>query len=273
MYSYLTKSIEKGYAPVTEADFRSLFADLGLMKGDLVLVHASLSALGYVVAGAEAIFKALQEQVGTEGTIVVPSQTVEISDPSSWQYPAVPSEWFESIRENMPAYDRKTSFSKSMGQFSNYIGRLPQAARSDHPMYSFTAIGKQAEAIVEIDGLDFPFGENSVLSKLYDAKAKIVMIGTDFETNTSLHLAEHSVGRDAIVERSKILRYGEATWCEFKNIDFDLYDDFLEIQSQFFEKYPPKQGNINDGKVYCFNMVDCVDFAKKHFQKKSRVEV
>ena len=99
------------------------------------------------------------------------------------------------------------------------------------------------------------------------------MIGTDFETNTSLPLAEHSVGRDAIVERSKILRNGEATWCEFKNIAFDLYDDFLEIQSQFFEKYPPKQGNINDGKVYCFNMVDCVDFAKKHFQKKSRVEV
>lgn len=268
MYEYLTKSIQKGYHPVIEKDFNELFLELGLSRGDVVIVHSSLSSLGYVVAGPEAIFNALKSTIGEEGTMVVPSQTVEISDPSSWNYPPVPIEWFDIIRENIKPYDKNTSFSKSMGQFSNYLGQLPISYRSDHPMYSFTAVGKNANEIVKINTFDFPFGQNSPLSRLYDLNAKILMIGTDFETNTSLHLAEHYVEREVIYERSKIEQDGVEKWCDFKNIDLDIYDDYLEIQDQFFEKYPPKMGSVNDCKIYCFNMVDCVNFAKKYFQNR-----
>lgn len=270
MYSYLSDSIEKGYYPVTEDILTDLFLSLGLVSGDIVMVHSSLSSLGYVVAGPEAVFAALKNVIGEEGTIVVPSQTVEISDPSSWEYPPVPSEWFDTIRENIRPYNKKMSFSKSMGQFSNYVGLLPNAARSSHPMYSFAAVGKDANEIVKIDNFDFPFGEHSTLSKLYDLNAKILMIGTDFETNTSLHLAEHFADRKVIYERSKIERDGEGVWLDFKNIELDIFDDYLEVQSQFFNKFPPRKGTVNEGAVYCFTMVECVDFAKEYFQAKDR---
>ena len=86
----MQKSIDKNYAPITKEILIHSFSQLGINQGDTLLVHTSLSSLGYVVGGAEALFWALRDVIGNEGTIVVPSQTVEISDPASWQYPPVP---------------------------------------------------------------------------------------------------------------------------------------------------------------------------------------
>ncbi|WP_068267784.1 AAC(3) family N-acetyltransferase [Caviibacter abscessus] len=98
MYEYLTKTEKKGLKPITICDLKKIFLNVGVEKGDVLMVHSSISSLGYVVGGSEAIYEALISIIGPEGTIVVPSQTVDISDPASWQYPPVPSDWFEIIR-------------------------------------------------------------------------------------------------------------------------------------------------------------------------------
>lgn len=265
MYDYLTRSKEKGFMPVTTVKLKRVFQNVGIEKGDTVMVHASISRLGYVIGGAEAIYEALHQLIGLEGTIVVPSQTVEISDPSSWQYPVVPAEWFESIREYLPAFDKKRSFSKGMGEFSHFIGRLPNSYRSNHPMYSFSAVGFHAREIVDSQTLDFPFGTPSPLSKLYDLGAKILMIGTDFETNTALHLAEHFLNREVITEKSKMSVSGQAKWVEFKTIDLDIYDDYLKIQELFFKHFSIKPQTLNEADISCFPLTACVDFAKKYY--------
>lgn len=102
----MQKCIDKNFKPVSKDDLIHKFSQLGIKRGDTLLVHASLSSLGYVVGGAEALYLALREVIGIEGTIVVPSQTVEISDPASWQYPRVPDEWHTVIRDAMPAYSK-----------------------------------------------------------------------------------------------------------------------------------------------------------------------
>ena len=120
----MKKSIDKNFTPITKEDLINKFSQLGIKQGDTLLVHASLSSLGYVVGGAEALFLALRDIIGEQGTIVVPSQTVEISDPASWQYPPVPQEWHDVIRDAMPAYSKNLSYSKAMGAFSQFIGIL-----------------------------------------------------------------------------------------------------------------------------------------------------
>ena len=92
MYSYMQKSIDKNFMLITKEVLIHKFFQLGIKQGDTLLVHASLSSLGYVVGGAETLFLALRDIIGDQGTIVVPSQTVEISDPATWQYPPVPKE-------------------------------------------------------------------------------------------------------------------------------------------------------------------------------------
>ena len=125
MYSYMQKSIDKNFTPITKEGLIHKFSQLGIKQGDTLLVHTSLSSLGYVVGGEETLYYALREVIGNEGTIVVPSQTVEISDPASWQYPPVPEEWHDVIRNAMPAYSKELSYSKAMGAFSQFIGILP----------------------------------------------------------------------------------------------------------------------------------------------------
>ena len=260
--------IDKNFKPITKEVLINKFYQLGIKEGDTLLVHASLSSLGYVVGGAEALFWALREVIGDKGTIVVPSQTVEISDPASWQYPPVPQEWHDVIRDAMPAYSKNLSYSKAMGAFSQFIGILPDSIRSNHPMYSYTAIGEKASEIIGQDSFDFPFGDESSLGRMYSIGAKVLMIGTDFETNTSLHLAENRLNREVIHEKSKILTKDREKWISFKNIELDIYDDYLEIQKNFTEHYTVNHISINESNVYLFDMKECVDFAEHYYQLK-----
>ena len=268
MYSYMQKSIDKNFTLITKEVLIHNFSQLGIRQGDTLLVHTSLSSVGYVVGGEETLYYALREVIGNEGTIVVPSQTVEISDPASWQYPPVPEEWHYVIRDAMPAYSKELSYSKAMGAFSQFIGILPDSIRSNHPMYSFTAIGENASEIIGQDRMDFPFGDKSPLGRMYSIGAKVLMIGTDFETNTSLHLAENRLNREVIHEKSKILTKDGEKWISFKNIELDIYDDYLEVQKNFMEQYTVNLISINDSNVYLFDMKECVDFAEHYYQLK-----
>ena len=268
LYSYMQKSIDKNFTPITKEVLIHKFSKLGIKQGDTLLVHASLSSLGYVVGGEEALFLALREVIGKEGTIVVPSQTVEISDPVTWQYLPVPQEWHDVIRSSMPAYSKNLSYSKAMGAFSQFIGILPNSIRSNHPIYSFTAIGEKAVEIIGEDTFDFPFGEESPLARMYSIGAKVLMIGTDFETNTSLHLAENRLNREVIHEKSKILTKDGEKWISFKNIELDIYDDYLEIQKNFMVQYTVNHIKINEGNVHLFDMKECVDFAHRYYDSK-----
>ena len=264
----MQKSIDKNFTPITKEVLIHKFSQLGIKQGDTLLVHASLSSLGYVVGGVEALFLALRDVIGEQGTIVVPTQTVEISDPASWQYPPVPEEWHDVICDAMPAYSKELSYSKAMGAFSQFIGILPDSIRSNHPMYSFTAIGEKAVEIIGEDTFDFPFGEESPLARLYSIGAKVLMIGTDFETNTSLHLAENRLNREVIHEKSKIVTKDGEKWISFKNIELNLYDDYLEIQKYFMKQFNVNHILINEGTVYLFDMKECVDFTQHYYQIK-----
>ena len=58
---------------VTPDDIRTALKDIGVQKGQVVMVHTSLSSLGYVCGGAQSIIEALMESVGDEGTIMMPT--------------------------------------------------------------------------------------------------------------------------------------------------------------------------------------------------------
>ena len=58
---------------ITRDQLTEQFRALGLALGDTVFVHSSLSRIGHVVGGAEAVLEALLDAVGPEGTAAAPT--------------------------------------------------------------------------------------------------------------------------------------------------------------------------------------------------------
>ena len=68
--------------PATVASLAHDLARLGVEPGMTLLVHSSLSALGYVIGGPVAVVQALEGVLSPRGTLVMPTQTGDLSDPA-----------------------------------------------------------------------------------------------------------------------------------------------------------------------------------------------
>ena len=75
---------------VVKQDVLDALANVGVKKGQTIMVHTSLSSLGFVCGGAQIIIEALLETVGDEGTIMMPAQSWKNLDPTAgvhWEEP------------------------------------------------------------------------------------------------------------------------------------------------------------------------------------------
>src|SRR5688572_13258116 len=104
----------------TETLARDLRA-LGVRADDTLLVHSSLSSLGWVCGREVAVVHALLAAV-SDGTLVLPAFSAHLSEPSHWREAPVPSDWWASIRASMPPFDAATTPTRR-------IGRVPEAFR------------------------------------------------------------------------------------------------------------------------------------------------
>ncbi len=217
---------------------------LGLRAGDVVLVHSSLSSLGWVCGGAVAVVEALLAVVEAGGTLVVPTQTGDLTDPADWQHPPVPESWWETIRSTMPAYRPELTPSRAMGTIAELVRTWPGALRSNHPHVSFAALGPAAADITADHDLPNGLGDSSPLGRLYRADAQVLLLGVGYDRCTSLHLAEHRSGvREHVRQSGPVLVDGRRQWASWDDIDLDE-TDFPAVGAAL-----DRTGNVHLGQV------------------------
>jgi aminoglycoside 3-N-acetyltransferase len=250
--------------PVT---FDILVADLrrlGIPQGPPILVHSSLSALGWVAGGAHVVVDALLEAFGPSSTIVIPCQSGDRSDPVHWSNPPVPDHWLPLIRSSMPAFDPARVETRSMGRIVEAFRNDPRSVRGGHPTVSFAAIGPLASSIVEPHPLAPQFGEESPLARLYAAGATVLHLGTGFATSTALHLAEHRARWPGKVlshaDGAALLVDGKREWVSFEDEPADD-DGFEAIGLALSSVCPPTISQVGAASAEWFPMVPAVDFA------------
>jgi len=164
----------------SKKDLTRHFRKAGIKKGDTVLVHSSLSKIGYVENGPKDVVEAILEVVGEKGNVLMPN-----SPNAGLQ--------LDYIR-SLDFFDLAHSKSK-LGAISEYFRLLPEAIRSAHPTEPVSCVGPDAEFYV---GHHFgnltPYNENSPFYKVAENNGKILYLGVSLDNaGTNLHVLEDMV--------------------------------------------------------------------------------
>ena len=245
---------------------------LGLQAGDAVLVHSSLSSIGWVCGGAETVVWALLDVLGPEGTLVVPTHSGDNSDPALWENPPVPQEWWETIRRSHPPYDSITTSSFRMGRVAEAVRTWPGALRSAHPRTSFAAVGPAAGFVTTSHAMDCQLGEASPLSRLEDIAASVLLLGVGFDVCTAFHLAEYRQHRDTrpMVDTSFAIRAkdGSRKWVTVQDVDvsnngFEALGEALRRETRERGLGTVKVGHVGAAEVMLFPVAEAVAFAQE----------
>ncbi len=225
---------EATHTPTTILSLVEDFTALGVRPGMVLVLHSSLKSLGFVNGGPVAVILALEQVLGTEGTLVMPTHSADNTEPATWLQDPVPEAWWPTIRETMPTYDPEMTPTFKMGIIPETFRKQPGVLRSNHPDASFAAWGKHARQIVDNHALYPLFGEQSPLARVYDLDGWVLLLGVGHDKNTSLHVAE---ARAKIPHR--ILRFGAPMlvdgvrqWMAYDDIDWDDRD-FVELGADF----------------------------------------
>jgi aminoglycoside 3-N-acetyltransferase len=249
--------------PFTRGSLAGDLAALGLPPGATVMVHSSLSRLGWVAGGAQAVVLALLDAVGPEGTVVVPTHSGHLTDPARWESPPVPETWWSVIREETPAYDPRLTPTRSMGAVVECFRHLPGVRRSSHPTVSVAAHGPNRDRIVEEHSLAYGLGEDSPLARLYELDAFVLLLGVGHANNTSLHLAEYRADypdKAWVTKASPVLVEGERQWAEWADLDPDD-SDFDALGEAFGATGLETLGPVGGGTARLMRQRALVDFA------------
>lgn len=261
--------IEKSSLPVTKESIVSDLRSAGLHQGQTVIVHSSLKSLGWVCGGAQSVILALQEILTPYGNLIMPTHSSSNTNPKDWQHPAVPDHWVPIIQDSMPAFHPNMTPTRGMGQIPELFRTFPNVIRSYHPSVSFCAWGKDKEYITNNHSLNFPLGEQSPLSRIYDLNASILLLGVDHDSNTSLHLAEYRQDHTQATKGSgAILQNEYSRWVEFD--DIILNDDiFLQIGAAYENEFQLTPFFVGTAKCKLIPQAPLINFAVNWLNHKT----
>ncbi|MEA4889855.1 MAG: AAC(3) family N-acetyltransferase [Clostridiaceae bacterium] len=168
---------------VSQEDIVKAFTDIGIVPGDILLIHSSLKSFGTVIGGPLTVINAAKEAVTAQGTVV---------------FPTLVQRDFAHAYEN---WDINTSPS-DVGLISETFRLLPDSVRSDQATHSVAAWGSRAVELTHEHSSygprmgpfgDYCFSYSSPWQKMYLYGARIAFLGVGTRYNTFKHFVEYGL--------------------------------------------------------------------------------
>jgi aminoglycoside 3-N-acetyltransferase len=260
--------------PITRRDLILQLRELGIKPNEVLMVDCRLSALGYVIGGADSVLLALQDLSGPGGTLIALASWDHAPPDADGDWPS--KEAREAYRRDPPAFDSQIS------ACARYVGRLPErirtwpgALRSDHPEASFVALGSRAGWLTDKQPRDHGYGHGSPLDKVLQADGSILMLGAPLETITMLHHAEELARvpeKRQVHYSAPVRRSAGIEWLEIHDIDttrgafpyedlVDERDGFQMIGEEALANGVGVSGQVGESTSHLFPARELVRFA------------
>jgi aminoglycoside 3-N-acetyltransferase len=228
----------------SRSDILNDLKNLGIKRGDKLIVHSSFKAVGHVEGGPDTVIDALMETVGEQGNIMMPTFCDD------------PPELFEL--EKSPS---------DCGIITNLFRRRPGIIRSFHPSHSVAVWGNDAEQIAKTHESATALGVGSPMHELIKMGAYILLIGVDHNRNSAIHIAERILPiphkdvpyNESFSKPIKVLRNGKiesmfVEECPGCSTNFLIVGDALNKKGR---QITGKIGNAVTHKVKGSDLIEC----------------
>jgi len=267
MYKKLIDLIHNTETPITKEDFIGAYKKLGIKTDSFLEVHSSVSSFGFIINKEYDICDSLIETI-TDGVVIMMAQNGEFSDPSEWVNPPVPKDWHKIINDLRKPFDKDLFIPERIGKVASLFCRYKQIEKTNHPILAMSVLNNTLDKT----WLDHDLDERKMINPLYKLtrnNGKILFLGTDFDTCTSIHLTEHLSPYSVLKEfpYKRLDDYGkvEEVIVITKYID-DNIDNFKEVKDRYIEKYSNtefyKQVKLGQGTITLIDALKLYEIAE-----------
>jgi aminoglycoside N3'-acetyltransferase len=252
---------------------------LGVREGDLLMVHASLRAIGAVDGGPSQILGALLDAVGPGGTIAA----FVSWDRSSYEETLNGAVLGEREREAWPAFDPAAHPEPyaEFGALNRFICNHPAVRRSAHPDASFAAIGRRADEITSEHPLVEGYGPGSPLGRIVQAQGRVLLLGAGLDSVTVLHHAEVLAdipGKRRVSYEVPLATPDGKRWVRAENFDTNgILDEFAvpgrpdaveSIARDYVAAGQGKRGRVGGASCRLFEAPHIVDYGVRWLEAR-----
>ncbi|MGY5013533.1 aminoglycoside N(3)-acetyltransferase [Streptomyces sp. 900105755] len=249
-----------GTAQSSAAELSGLLRSLGVRRGGVLMVHASLGGTG---VAPERVRDGLLAALGPGGTLIVPAFTPENSDTSRAYRQAVAGldeAEAAAYREAMPPFEPDATGCPTMGALAECVRSTPGAVRSAHPQTSFAGLGPAAGKLLRRHALRSHLGRLSPMARLYAADAQILLLRVGFEVCSAFHYAEYLMRPRPPRRTYRCVVGDKGNWVEYRDLALDD-SDFGKIGSRLPRRMLTEAEWASRAVVLCA-MRDVVGHAK-----------
>ena len=227
------------------ADLRAL----GLTAGDVVMVHASLRAVGEVAGGPDEVHLAIKDVITEAGSLIMFASCPEyVNDIGRGNLSA---EQEAELIEKLPPFDPYTArANRENGALVELLRTYPGSRVNPH-VVRFVVWGGHGDYLLSHQPWSYAFGRGSLLERFVELDGKILMLGSDHDTVTFLHYAEHIgdfPGKRVARYNVPVVENGGRVWRETEDFDTSSRGVHANWSGRFFadvvDAYLDTTGNV-----------------------------
>jgi len=261
---------------LTKSELETYLQQIGLRKGETIMLHLSVKRIGWLVGGPDIMILALLEILGAEGTLMMYAGWED----SPYGLPDWEADKKEKYLKECPAFD--PIISRAVVNWGVLVERLrcwPGSYRSQHPDGSFVAVGKQAQYLMHGHALHYGYGLQSPLHKLVKLEGRVLNIGAPLNTTTLLHYSEDR----AELPYKRIVKYTmpiltggrQVQWVSI--VEFDTSkgivagypgDYFTDLMQDYITTHSIQKQYVGKASSYLFPAPHLHIFAKRWMEKQ-----